>query len=128
MKDCDIGMDTISEVLLSVASCDQLVSETFDLFNNTYRIEKYMTQNFNYIKPVRLALGTGDFHYVPVIETLRKITEDRSFQKHRKVYSDPSSNKQEDIDFCLSDFEDGSRLRRSDYFSSNPDALRYPFS
>jgi len=124
MNDNDVDSVTVDAVLQSVASCDHLVSGTFELFSTAKRIEKYMTENFNYIEPARVPLGNGEFQYVSIIDTLKKITADRSFQKLRKVYKVSRTDEDKELDFCLSDLEDGVQLRNSPYFRSHPDALR----
>ncbi len=127
MKDNNINADTMNTILHSVANCDDLVSNTFDLFKSAKCTEKYMTKNFSYVSPVRVSLGSGEFQYVPVIETLKNIVGDRSFQKLRKDFTARSSVEADSLDLCLSDLEDGARLRNSDYFRLNPDALRLPY-
>jgi hypothetical protein len=123
MQDSGISGQTSSEVLQSVGRCDQLVTDTFSLFSTAWRIEKYMTENFHYIKPVRVPLGTGEFQHVSIVETLKKINADRSFKKLRKVFSETADD--DDPDLVLADLEDGVRLRTSHYFKANPDALRH---
>lgn len=122
----DKGVDNaaVEAILLSFSTCEDLVSQTFDLFKSAKQAEKFLTSNSNYVKPVRIPLGSGEFQYVPVIHTLKKIIADRSFQKLRKIQKVPDSEEEESLNFCLSDMEDGRRLRNSKFFQSNHDALR----
>jgi hypothetical protein len=124
MKDSGIDESTASNILQSVTACEDLVTSTFDLFKSAKCIEKYMTTSKNYVAPIRLPLGDGNFHYVPVIDILKRVTADPTFKKVRVLPKYRSKEEDESLQFCLSDVDDGQRLRSIQFFQSNPDALR----
>jgi hypothetical protein len=128
LKDKGVDDAVIDSILLSVRTCEDLLSQTFDFFKNVKATEKYLTSDPNYVKPVRVSLGAGEFQYIPVVETLKKIAADHSFQKLRKYAKTPSQEDGESMDFCLSDLDDGRRLRNSSYFLKNPNAFRFVLS
>jgi hypothetical protein len=124
MQDAGIENSTADAILCSVGKCEDLVSKTFEVFKNTKSTEKYLTGSSHYVKPERVSLGTGEFQYVPVIETLKKISCDQSFQKLRKAIRPHNPEDDENPDVRLSDLDDGQRLKNSTFFKSNPDALK----
>jgi hypothetical protein len=124
LSDKGINDSTASDILQSVSACEDIVLKTFDLFKTVKRIEKFMTDSEHYVAPQRMPLGTGEFQYVSVIKTLKKITNDPSFKKLRKRPENRSREKEENLDFCLADIDDGQRVREIGFFRENPDALR----
>jgi hypothetical protein len=124
LSDKGISESTARDILQSVSECEDIVLKSFDLFKTVKRIEKYMTDSEHYVAPQRLPLGPGEFQYVSVIKTLKKITNDPSFKKHRKLPENRSAEKEENLDFCLGDIDDGQRVRKIGFFQENPDALR----
>jgi hypothetical protein len=124
MSDYGIQDSTASDIQSSVAACEDLVLKTFDLFKNVSCIEKYMTNNKNYVAPRRMPLGDGEFQYISIIETLKRITADQSFAKVRNFSKNRSEDEDENLEFCLSDVEDGRRIREIQFFKTNPEALR----
>jgi hypothetical protein len=124
MKSCGIQDTTANDVQCSVDSCEDLVLQTFDMFKNVACIDKYLTDNKNFVGPKRMPLGEGEFQYVSVIESLKRITADPSFKKVRNLPKKRSDEEDENLEFCLADVDDGRRLREIEFFKSNPDALR----
>jgi len=124
LNDNGVSNACIDAILQSVATFEDLLGQTFDLFKNVKAAEKCLTSDPNYVKPERVALGSGEFQYVSVIETLKRISADPSFKKLRKHATVTSAGEEESIDFCLSDLDDGRRLRNGSYFIKNPDAFR----
>jgi len=127
MQSCGINESTVNEILSSVASCEDLVLSTFDLFKNIKCIEKYMTNNKNYVEPKRMPLGEREFQYISIIETLKRITGDPSFKNVRNLPKTRSKDEDENLDFCLADVDDGRRIREIEFFKTHPDALRLFF-
>jgi hypothetical protein len=124
MKDGGIPEECVSEILLSVAATDDLVSNVFDKFKSVKTMEKYLTNNESYVAPVTYPLGKGKFQYIPVTRTLQKICSDPAFEKLRSKGKNRSEEEDDSLEFCLSDIHDGRRIRNMDFFKRNPDALR----
>jgi hypothetical protein len=118
---------TVKNVVDSVAASEDIVIQTFDLFKNVQCIEKYMTNNENYVAPVTVNLGEGQFQHISVIETLKRIKADPSFKNVRKLPKERSDAEDDNLEFCLKDVDDGRRIREIPFFKSNPDALRYRY-
>lgn len=121
MREKEIPETTANAVILSASAGESRIQETFQLFSNPNRIEKYFEKNFDYVKPHTVSLGKGSFQYIPVRKLLKKIVEDKTFCKHRKVLPPPSNP---DDDSVLQDLEDGLLFKTSQSFISNRDALR----
>jgi hypothetical protein len=96
-------------------------SETFHMFKTVRLTEKYLRDNFDYIPPTTVKLGSGSFQYVSIIETLNKIQADKTFQQMKKQRS---SHYGEGEGFLLEDIEDGMIFKENKFFLQNPEALR----
>lgn len=113
-----IREETTAAIMATVDSKDDTISETFEKFVSGRSIEKYLKDNFHYIEPKSVPLPKGgDFQYVSILETLKKITRYRTFQavlKQKVVVNDGS----------IRDLEDGTNFKLSEYFRKNPNALK----
>jgi hypothetical protein len=84
-------------------------------------VESYLRQNFAYVQPTTVKLGSGSFQYVSVRETLEKVRADKTFQTLRK----PRNICEDDTDgFLLEDVEDGLNFKENKFFQKHPDAMR----
>jgi len=106
-----------ASIFSQVNSSQDHVRETFDLFRTPFRIEKYMEKNFHLVLPQRVPLGSGDFQYVSVVNLLKEVVADKSFQKVRQR----RKTSEEDV---LEDVEDGLFFKNHEFFLKNPNALR----
>lgn len=122
MREKEIPEVTASAILDSAAIGDHHMRDTFELFANPKRIEKYFEKHFDYVKPQTVTLGKGNFQYVPVRKLLKKIVADKTFQKHRKVLGPCCP--EVDEPGVLQDLEDGLLFQTSQIFAANRDALR----
>jgi hypothetical protein len=118
----NIPENTRDSILSSLRDFHDNISETFDLFKTAWRVESYLRDNFNYIPPTTVKLGSGTFQYVSVKETLNKILQDKTFQRSRNLRHRAVGG---GVDgFLLEDIEDGLLFKENKFFQKNQDALR----
>jgi hypothetical protein len=111
-------------ILSCLKSRDDPISKTFELFKTAKLTESYLRDNFNYVPPTTVKLGSGTFQYVSVIETLKKIRGDKTFQKMQKQRY---SHHGDGDGFLLEDIEDGLHFKDNKFFVKNPNAMRKEF-
>jgi hypothetical protein len=114
---CNVSSDCQDQILSTLASYEDTVSETFELFKTPWRIKRYMEKNFSLVLPEEIALGEGSFQYIPIVKLLKKLTADKTFKKYRET------KKKQREDF-LEDVEDGLLFKNSSFFRDNPAALK----
>jgi hypothetical protein len=113
--------ENVKELILSgLLEYPDHLSETFELFKTDWRTEKFFRDNFQYIPPTTVKLGHGTFQYVSVIETVKKLSEDKTFQNMRK----PCQSFAHGDGFLLEDIEDGLLFMENKFFQKHPNALR----
>jgi hypothetical protein len=116
--------ENVKELILSgLLEYPDHLSETFELFKTAWRTEKFLRDNFQYIPPTTVKLGHGTFQYVSVIETVKKLREDKTFQNMRKPCQSEQSSAHGD-GFLLEDIEDGLLFKENKFFLRHPNALR----
>lgn len=115
--------DVRQSILFDVRNRQGFVSETFDRFRTSKLIEGYLRDNFDYLPPRTLSLGSGSFQYIPIIDTLKKIQADRTFQKMKNLHAQRSPVIDSD-GFLLEDIQDGLVFKENKFFLENPDALK----
>jgi hypothetical protein len=124
MKSKGIDAAMVDSIMQVIAECDDHLLKTFELFRNPKCIETYITEEFPYVKPTTVALGSGSFQYVSITEILKKIKNDKSFQKLRKKVEVQNTDVEETMDFCLRDVDDGLLMRSSKFHLTYRDAFR----
>ncbi|XP_043472523.1 uncharacterized protein LOC122505125 [Leptopilina heterotoma] len=90
-------------------------------FETNYKRRKFYKKHFTYVKPELVSLGKirgkkAHFHYVPIIETLKALFKNKSFDINLKL---PQNDTQ-----ILKDFTDGLMFKSNPYFLENPEALQ----
>lgn len=87
-----------------------------------YMRKKYWKENFKYVSPESIYLGEPNggkkeyCHYVPILETLKLMYEDKSVQNHIIPVDKERSG--------YSDIQDGKVFRQNTFYQRNPDALQ----
>jgi len=114
----------IESVLSHLKSCDEYVGSTFSLFSSAKLIEKYLQENFDYIPPTKITLGSGSFQFIPPSKILKKILSDQTYQKMQKKKNTQSAEESDTDSFLIEDISDGLLFKNNTYHISNPDALR----
>jgi hypothetical protein len=114
---CDISSSCQDQIFSTMATYEDSVSATFDLFKTPWRIKRYMEENFSLVQPKELAIGQGSFQYIPIVSLLKKITGDKKFKKFREAGKERS-------DDLLEDVEHGLLYKSKSFFKDNPEALR----
>lgn len=112
--------ETTKSIMQTLRSKTDIFQETFEKFRTVKKVESYLTENFPYVKPKTFKLGDGSFQYVSIVETLKKITGDKTFQKFKKTTNSP----QDDGATLMADIEDGLAFKESEFFRINPGALK----
>jgi hypothetical protein len=117
----DVAENIKNSILSNLKDQDDFVSKTFECFKTVKLVESYLRQNFAYVQPTTVKLGTGTFQYISIRETLEKIKADKTFQRLRK----PRNICEDNPDgFLLEDVEDGLHFKENKFFLENPDAMR----
>jgi hypothetical protein len=110
-------------IFSSLLKKEDLVSKTFELFRTAKLTESFLRDNFHYVPPTTIKLGSGSFQYISVKETLKKVRADKTFQQLKK--RNPSDNLCPDGEgFLLEDIDDGLLFKENKFFRKNPDAMR----
>ena len=114
---------------------DKIVSEnTKDDFlsaqeelTSEFKRKKYIEDNFKFIPPKEIILNPEEvkaglpkdcFHYISLLDSLKVLGEDDSFQY---ILSPENQDLKDSLSIC--DLKDGNVYRMSPYFRKNPDAL-----
>jgi hypothetical protein len=111
-------------IFSTMNSSDDPISTTFQLFKTSKLTESYLRDNFSYVPPTTIKLGSGTFQYVSVVETLKKIREDKTFRTMRKKRN---SHHGDGDGFLLQDIEDGLHFKDNKFFLKYPNAMRKEF-
>jgi hypothetical protein len=119
--DNEIPEHVVRSIFAGLQDSTDYVRETFELFKSVKLTEKYLRDNFKYIPPTTVKLGSGTFQYVSIRETLNKIETDHTFQRMKKKRN---PHRGDGEGFLLEDIEDGLLFKESKFFLKNPDALR----
>jgi hypothetical protein len=117
-----VSDDTKDSIFSTIRELHDPVTKTFELFKTPWRVESYLRENFQYIPPKTVKLGSGTFQYVSIKETVNRIREDKTFQKSRKVHHRVEDANSEG--FLLEDIEDGLHFKNNTFFLQHPSALR----
>ena len=97
--------------------------------SSEYKRNKYMEENFHYVKPREIVLNKEEtksgakkevVHYVPIIEAFKVLIEDKSFI--RAIENAAEEDKLEDNDL-IEDVKDGLIYKQNNYFQENPEAF-----
>jgi len=115
-----VSEDMKNSIISALLECHDHVSETFELFKTRWRVESYLQDNFHYIPPRTVKLGSGTFQYVSVAETVNKIRADKTFKSVKK----PEQAVATEDGFLLRDIQDGLLFKENKFFKENPNALR----
>jgi hypothetical protein len=111
--------DTVTESIMnSIRKQEDIVKGTFKYFQTPKKAESYLMENFTCIKPRTVKLGEGSFQYISIIDTLKAVTRDKTFQKFGKTCVSKDNGD------LLSDIEDGLSYKESQFFRINPRALK----
>jgi hypothetical protein len=117
-----ISANLKDSILSSMKGRDDHVRQTFELFKTAKRTENYLKKNFHYVPPTTVKLGNGTFQYVSIVETLKQIESDKTYQRMKKQrnshYGSPGEG------FLLEDIEDGLLLKENKFFRRHPNAMR----
>ena len=120
---------------LTNAQIEQIVLENADdpfikaqeELSSEFKRNKFMEENFKFVKPLEIVLNKDEVkhgarkdvvHYVPLIEALKVLVEDESYNKMITMAEDDIHK--EDV---LKDVRDGIAYKQNPYFRENPDAL-----
>lgn len=118
----DVPEDVRTSIMSGLQGEPDYVRETFEMFKTVKKTEKYLRDNFSYIPPTTVKLGSGSFQYVSIVETLEKVQADQTFQKMKKQRRHTPGG--DGDGFLIEDIEDGLLYKKSDFFLRNPEALR----
>ena len=120
--------DETIEKVVEVTFGDDFFLKAQQELGSIFKREKFIHENFNFVAPVEIVLNpdykrSGEhkdvIHYVPVLESLRNLLEDKSFcsviehLREEKVVADIG---------ILRDLMDGKAFQSNTYFVQNPDA------
>lgn len=120
---------------LTTAQIEQIVLENAEdpflkaqeELSSEFKRNKFMEENFKFVKPLEIVLNKDEvkngahkdcIHYVPIIEALKALVEDESFNK--MILMAEEEDVHEDT---LKDVRDGTAYKKNLYFRHNPDAL-----
>jgi hypothetical protein len=121
LKDHNIPEDAADSIMESIRSKEDIVADTFKKFQTSKKIQGYLMENFSAVKPKSVKLGEGSFQYMSIVETLKAIRSDRTFQQFEKTRPCEKSGD------LLVDIEDGLAFKGSQFFLDNPGALKLVF-
>jgi hypothetical protein len=119
MQAHNISTDVTEDITNSLLRKQEAFQEIFDKFRTARKAESYFMENFACIQPKTVKLGKGSFQYINIIETLKAVTRDKTFQKYQNT-GQPSKEDAE----LLVDIHDGSSFKESEFFRANPGALK----
>ncbi|XP_030833875.1 uncharacterized protein LOC764597 isoform X1 [Strongylocentrotus purpuratus] len=117
-------LDGVAELGCSLAPLEdssKFVSPQCGVLRSTFLRKNYFKRTFSYVAPIEINLGRDSsgksyfFHYVPILETLKVICQDKSVQKH--FVSTRLEN-------GLGDISDGQIYQQCAFFKENPEALQ----
>ncbi|XP_072048208.1 uncharacterized protein [Amphiura filiformis] len=128
--------DLVEDIAKGVANLGCSISPKSDLINTDreqypesgtlgshYLRQKYYQEKMKFVSPVEIVLQEKTkttkkhcCHYVPILETLKVMCEDKSFQSHTQQ-TDYGYNEFRDV-------QDGKAFKDNPFYSANPDALQ----
>jgi hypothetical protein len=111
-----------NSIMFALGKGENPVNKAFDSFKSPKLIMGYLRDNFNFIPPTTVKLGAGSFQYISVIEVLKKIRADKTYQQ-MKIQPAHSITRDED-DFLIEDIQDGLLFKNNKFFLDNPEAIR----
>ena len=91
--------------------------------------KKFISENFKYIQPIEIILNESEVkegkakdvvHYIPMLESLKTLVEDETFQTALAQSNVDVDSPNPD---SLNDIKDGNVYRNSEFFLNNPTAL-----
>ena len=97
--------------------------------SSEFKRTKFMEEKFKLVQPKEIILNKEEvkkgapkdcIHYVPIIDTLKVLLEDPSFEKSLNMEADNSEGREEGF---LKDVKDGKVYENSRFFRDNPDAV-----
>jgi hypothetical protein len=123
LEENEVPENLKQSILTGVQNEDDLVCKIFDNFKTAKLTEGFLRDNFHYVPPTTIKLGSGSFQYISIRETLKKIREDKTFQQMKKRR--PVHDLCEDSEgFLLEDLDDGLLFKKNPFFQRHPEAIR----
>ena len=125
--DENIGKDVIGKVLI-VLDKDRYINAQESL-NSTYKREQFIQKHFKMVLPKEIVLNPDDvrrgkqkdsYMYVSVIESVKTLFEDKTFNRVLEKQRNMNENKDGDL---LLEVRDGSLIRNIPYYQENPDSF-----
>ena len=93
-----------------------------------FKRAKFLEENFHFVRPIEIILNPEEVkygarkevvHYVPIMEALKVLVEDKSFIQATENFEE----KKVGDDGTIKDVKDGEKYKNSQYFQDNPQAL-----
>ena len=97
--------------------------------SSEFKRNKFMEENFKFVKPQEIVLNKEEVqngalkdvvHYVSLVEALKVLIEDKSFNKAFRMAEDDCDARHGDL---LEDVRDGNAYKSNVFFRDNPEAL-----
>jgi hypothetical protein len=121
---------------LTTAQIEQIVLENSEdpftraqeELSSEFKRSKFMEENFKFVKPLEIVLNKEEVkngarkdcvHYVPIIEAIKVLVEDESYNKVITMAEEDDIHNEN----ILKDVRDGIAYKQNLYFRENPDAL-----
>ena len=126
-KIADRNQATIDEIVRNVIKDDFFLIAQEKL-NTQYKRTKYVKENMKYVDPLEIVLNKSGVergeskdvvHYIPIIDTLKNLMEDKTVIKMLDVNGMNEVNN----DSAIGDITDGSVFRSNQFFQENRDAM-----
>ena len=121
-----LDQTTVDAIISDVAANDPFVSAQEDLLTE-HRRQLFLSNHFKIVKPVEIVLNANEvrlggkkdcFHYVPILESIKVLIEDESFNEAIAAQMNEIYDKRT----TLRDVKDGGAYKENAYFQENPDA------
>lgn len=126
-----LNQDDIKTIVDDLRESDQFLQAQQNL-NTQYKRNKYVKENMKFVDPIEITLNESEvrkgakkevFHYVPVVDSLRVLLEDKSFNKLMANKQINSAVK----DDRVNDITDGSLVKNNVFFQTYTDAYGLHF-
>ena len=118
----------IKNIVDGVKANDYFLQAQYQL-NTQYKRNKYV----DFVEPIEIMLNESEvkkgvkkdvFHYIPIVDSLKVLVQDKSF---KKMMAKEQTNVIEKVGDQISDISDGLSLKTNSYFRSHPDAYGLHF-
>ena len=123
----DRNQATIDEIVRNVIK-DDFFQNAQEKLNTQYKRTKYVKENMKYVEPLEIVLNKSEvergerkdvIHYVPIIETLKNLMEDKTVIKMLNLNGVNEVVK----DGAIADITDGSVFKSNRFFQENEGAM-----